>query len=37
VIILLAGAAGFIGFFIAQALLNRGDDVIGKGICLWRK
>jgi UDP-glucuronate 4-epimerase len=27
--ILLTGAAGFIGFHVAQALLARGDDVIG--------
>jgi UDP-glucuronate 4-epimerase len=27
--ILVTGAAGFIGFFVAQALLARGDEVIG--------
>jgi UDP-glucuronate 4-epimerase len=27
--ILLTGAAGFIGFYVAQALLNQGDEVIG--------
>ncbi len=27
--VLVTGAAGFIGFFIARALLNRGDQVVG--------
>jgi UDP-glucuronate 4-epimerase len=27
--ILVTGAAGFIGFFVSQALLARGDDVVG--------
>jgi UDP-glucuronate 4-epimerase len=27
--ILLTGTAGFIGFHIAQALIDRGDEVIG--------
>jgi UDP-glucuronate 4-epimerase len=27
--ILVTGAAGFIGFYTARALLDRGDEVIG--------
>src|SRR4029077_19355682 len=27
--ILVTGAAGFIGFFVSQALLARGDEVVG--------
>ena len=27
--ILVTGAAGFIGFFVSQALLLRGDEVVG--------
>jgi UDP-glucuronate 4-epimerase len=27
--ILVTGAAGFIGYFVSQALLERGDEVVG--------
>ena len=27
--ILVTGAAGFIGFYVSQALLARGDEVVG--------
>ncbi len=27
--VLVTGAAGFIGFSVAQKLLERGDDVVG--------
>lgn len=34
--ILVTGAAGFIGFFESQALLARGDEVVGlRQGCAW--